>query len=90
MADIQSMDKPSWTMTCKDLLAHSIAFIHRNMMNMMNYIILFDRCDIPKSLKLATRHFGLGDSYPVAYHSTDTTNFKWSTEETVIPHSNEG
>ena len=43
------------------------------MMNMTNYINLFDRYDIPKSLKSATRHLWLGDSYPVAYHSTDTT-----------------
>ena len=43
------------------------------MMNMTNYINLFDRYDIPKSLKSATRHLWLGYSYPVAYHSTDTT-----------------
>ena len=42
-------------------------------MNMTNYINLFDRYYIPKSLKSATRHLWLGDSYPVAYHSTDTT-----------------
>ena len=47
-----------------------------NMMNMMNYIILFDRYGIPKSLKSATRHLWLGDSYPVAYHTTDTKKFQ--------------
>ena len=36
--------------------------------------IVFDRYDIPKSLKSATRHLRLGDSYPVPDHSTDTTN----------------
>ena len=35
---------------------------------------MFDRFDIPKSLKSATRHLPLSDSYPVAYHSTDTSN----------------
>ena len=34
----------------------------------MNYIILFIRFDIPKTLKSATRHLWLGVSYPVAYH----------------------
>ena len=29
MADVQSMDKPSWIKTCKDLSAHLIAFIQR-------------------------------------------------------------
>ena len=46
-----------------------------NMMNMINFIILFGRYDIPKSLKSATRHLWLGDSYRVAYHSTDVTTF---------------
>ena len=50
MADVQSMDKPSWIKTCKDLSAHFIVIIKKNMMNMMIYIILFDRYVIPKSL----------------------------------------
>ena len=29
MADVQSLDKPSWIRTCKDLSAHFIAFIQR-------------------------------------------------------------
>ena len=33
MADVQSMDKSIWIKTCKDLSAHFIAFIQRNMMN---------------------------------------------------------
>jgi len=35
---------------------------------------VFDRYDIPKSLKCVTRQKHLGDSYSVAYHITDTTN----------------
>ena len=35
--------------------------------------------------------FWLGDSYPMAYHSTQTLhNFKCSIEETVIPQCNKG
>ena len=29
MADVQSMDKPSWIKMCKDLSAHFFAFIQR-------------------------------------------------------------
>ena len=29
VTDVQSMDKPSWIKTCKDLSAHFIAFIQR-------------------------------------------------------------
>ena len=35
---------------------------------------MFERYDIPKSLKSATRHLPLSHSYPVAYHSTNCTN----------------
>ena len=72
MADVQSMDNPSWIKTCKDLSAHFIAFMQRKYDDYDE----FDRYDIPKSLKSATRHLWLGDSYPVAYHSTDTTKFQ--------------
>ena len=54
----------------------SLHLYKENMMDMMNYIILFDRYDIPKSLNSATRHLWFGGSYPVAYHSTDTTKFQ--------------
>ena len=48
MADVQSMDKPSWINTCKDLSAHFIAFIQRKYDELH---IVFDRYDmIPKSL----------------------------------------
>ena len=58
------------------------------MMNMMNYIILFDRYyDIPKSLKSATRHLRLDDSYPVAYHITDTTNISNVPLKKLLSHT---
>ena len=38
MADVQSMDKPSWIKTCKDLSAHFIA-LHLCKENMMRYIL---------------------------------------------------
>ena len=56
-------------------------------MNMMNYIILFDSKDIPKSLKSATKHLWLGDSYPVAYHSTDTTNISNVPLKKLLSHT---
>ena len=50
MADFQSMDKPSWIKTCKDLSAHFIAFIHRKYDELH---IRFDGYDIQKSLKVS-------------------------------------
>ena len=74
IADIQSTDKPSWIKTCKYLLAHFVAYIQGKYDEYDDLYILFDRYAIPKSLKAATRHLWLCDSYPLAYHSTDTTN----------------
>ena len=49
--------------------------------------ILFDGYDIPKSLKSVTRHLRLGDSYPVAYHSTDTTNISNVPLKKLLSHT---
>ena len=45
------------------------------------------RYDIPKSLKSATRHFGHGDSYPVAFHSTYTTNISNVQLKKLLSHT---
>ena len=67
------MGKPSWIKTCKDLIAHFIAFIQMKYDEFDEIHIVFYMYDIPKSRKSATRQLWLGDSYPVAYHITDTT-----------------
>ena len=51
MADVQSVDKPSWIKTCKDLSAHLSAFIQRKYDEYDELHIVFDRHDIPESLK---------------------------------------
>ena len=56
MADVQSIDKPRPIKKCKDLSVHYIAFLQRKYDELH---IVFDRYDIPKSLKSATRHYGL-------------------------------
>ena len=38
MADVQSIDKPSWIMTCKDLSADFIALYKENI-NLMSYML---------------------------------------------------
>ena len=61
MADVQSMDKRSWIKMYKDMFkdvsAHFNAFIQRKYDELH---IVFDRYDIPKSLKSATKHLWLG------------------------------
>ena len=74
MLDVLLVDESGWIKTCNDLSAHFIAFIQRKYDEYDELYIVFDKYGIPKSLKSATRHLRLGNSYPVAYHSTDTTN----------------
>ena len=77
MDDVQSMENLAGLRRAKIC---QLISLHLYKENMMNYIILFDRYDIPKSLNSATRHL---------WHITAQTlqNFKCSTEESVIPHS---
>ena len=56
MDDVQSMENLAGFRRAKICQLISLHLYKENMMNMMNYIILFDRYDIPKSLKSATRH----------------------------------
>ena len=84
MADVQSMDKPSWIKTGKDLSAHFIVLMQRKYDELH---IVFDRYDIPKSLKSATRHLPLSDSYHVAYHNTDTTNISNVPLKKLLAHT---
>ena len=51
MADVQSMDKPSWIKTCKEMSAHGFAFMQRKYDEFDKLHTLFDRYDIPKSLE---------------------------------------
>ena len=48
---------------------------------------MFDRYDIPKSLKSVTRHLQLGDSYPEAYHSTDTKSISNVPLKKLLSHT---
>ena len=46
-----------------------------------------DRYDIPKSLRSTTRHLRLGDSYHVAYHSSDTTTISNVPLKKLLSHT---
>ena len=47
IADVQSMDKPSWIKTCNYLSAHFIAFMQKKYDELH---IVFDRNDIPNHI----------------------------------------
>ena len=67
-------------------LAHFIAFLQKYD-EYDELHIVFDRYDIPKSLKSATRHLRLGDSYHVEYHSTDTKSISKVPLNKLLSHT---
>ena len=73
MAEVQSLDKPEWITNCAQLAKH---FSDRVQMHTgSNEVrLIFDRYDLPFSLKAATRVRRQGSRAPVYYHITDTTH----------------
>ena len=76
MAEVQSLDKPEWIKNCTQLAEH---FSNRVLQthsgsNEFEVCLIFDRYDLPFSLKAATRVRRQGGQAPVYYHITDTTH----------------
>lgn len=55
MAEVQSLDKPDWIKTCKDLAEHFTARLFVKYNNTQQIRLIFDRYDVLSSLKSATR-----------------------------------
>jgi hypothetical protein len=74
MAEMQSMDEPEWVKNCVDLAGH---FTSRAFAAYRELRLMFDRYDVPMSLKTPTRAKRQSGQAPVIiylYHITDSTN----------------
>jgi len=71
MAIIQSMGKPTWVQTDRDLANHFLEIIDNRSKECEDVQVIFDRCDIPNSLNERTRQFRQGSSRPMVYHISD-------------------
>ena len=87
MAEVQSLDKPEWIRNCAQLAEH---FSNRVMQthNGSNEVrLIFDRYDLPFSLKAATRVRRQGSQAPVYYHITDTTHIAKVPMKRLLSHT---
>ena len=55
MAEVQSLDKPEWIKNCRDLAGHFTNHLLVEYNDLQELLIIFDRYDVPSSLKSATR-----------------------------------
>lgn len=67
MAVIQSMGKPTWVPTGRDLASHFLEIIDRKSLECDEIHAIFDRYDFPNSLKEGTRQFRQGCNSPMTY-----------------------
>ena len=74
MAEVQSLDKPEWIRNCAQLAEHFSNRVIQTHTGSNEVRLIFDRYDLPFSLKAATRVRRQGSQAPVYYHITDTTH----------------
>ena len=87
MAEVQSLDKPDWIKTCKDLAEHFIARVFVKYNNTQQIRLIFDRYDVLSSLKSATRSKRQGTQEPIYYHITDSTHIAKVTLKKLVSHT---
>ena len=67
MAELQSLDNPDWIKNCSQLADHFNSRIYQKHAHSDKLRLVFDRCDLPLSLKAATREIRQGSQDPVYY-----------------------
>ena len=73
MAIVQAMGKPPWVKTCAQWADHFIATLDSKCREYDELHLVFDRYDLPTSLKEATRERRQGHKPATAYLVTDNT-----------------
>lgn len=74
MAHLQLLDKPAIITTCAHLAEHFTERVLEKYSHSDELHLVFERYDIPLSLKSATRVRRQGDQHPVYYRITDSSN----------------
>lgn len=88
MAVVQAMGKPQWVKTCAQWADHFNATLDCKT-NVYNEVhLVFDRYDLPTSLKEATRKRRQGGKPPTAYHVQDSTPIGKLTANQFLSNTN--
>ena len=88
MAEVQSLDKPEWIKNCSDLSDHFTLRIFEKYQGNDEIRLIFDRYDLPSSLKQATRLKRQGNATSVYYHITPSTHIAKVTMKKLLSHVN--
>ena len=86
MAELQSLDKPAVITTCAHLAEHFSEQFLNKYGDSDELHLVFDRYDVPLSLKSATRVRRQGDQHPVYYRITDFTHIAKVTRKRLLSH----
>lgn len=87
MAELQALDKPAAITTCAQLAEHFTDTILQKHSDCDELHLVFDRYDVPLSLKSATRVRRQGDEQPVSYRVTDTTHIAKVPMKRLLSHT---
>ena len=87
MAEVQALSKPDCIKSCSQLDDFFCSHIQTKYRPMDEVRIIFDRYDVPQSLKQATRSRRQGTQVPVAYHINDATNIAKVSMKQLLSHS---
>ena len=87
MAEVQSLDKPEWIKNCRDLAEHFTNRLLVKYNDLQELHIIFDRYDVPSSLKSATRVKRQGGHAPIYYRITDSTHIAKVPMKKLLAHS---
>ena len=87
MAEVQSLDKPEWIKNCRDLAEHFTNRLLVKFNDLQELHIIFDRYDVPSSLKSATRVKRQRGHALIYYCITDSTHIAKVPMKKLLAHS---
>ena len=87
MAELQCLDKPEWVKNCEQLAIHFVDTIEQKHGRKDEIRLIFDRYDLPMSLKEATREKRQRGQDPIYYRITDSTNISRVSMKKLLSHT---
>ena len=86
MAELQSLDKPAIIKTCAHLDEHFTEQVLKKNSDSDESHLVFDRYDIPFSIKSSNRVRRQGNQHPLYYRITDSTHIGKVTMKRLVSH----
>ena len=87
LAELQSLDKPTWIITCSQLAEHYTNQLLQKCSESDEIHVVFDRYDVELSLKSATRVQREGHQDTVYYRITDSTHISKVSMKKLLSHN---